>query len=264
MLRSGRLLFASWVAAASGASLAACSLAVDTSGLSSGGVAPSPESGTADASDSDARTTDGALPDATFTCDGGTRITSFDGFTTMGSVSLQGGMLTATASSTAKSEKIVAAARRDFPSAPRVLSLSYDLTITESQDVYFEPGCGVYLENSQQTLFRQTFASNHGAFSGYLNIDLLDGGEDSRNHQYLGALGGEATHHIELRLTRTAGTNIAADVSVNGSLQSDSLVLPATPNALFIRCGITYGQQLQPGSFTTNVGIENFSLTLCP
>lgn len=269
MLGSGRVALASFAGAACAASIAACSLVVDSGGLS-GGPAPtteggSLESGVTDGRVADGRVVDGALQDAAFSCDGGTVITSFDGFDTTGTgtVTVTVGKLTASASTTAKDEQFSAVLRRDFTSVPRRLSLTYDLTIPESQTVYFEPGCSIYLENSQQQLFRQTFASNHGAFSGYLNLELLDGGDDSRNHQFFGSLGSESTHHIEILLT-TAGTNLAADVSVDGVVQSDPLVLPDTPTAFFVRCGLTYGAQNQPGSFTTSIVIQSFALSLCP
>jgi hypothetical protein len=272
MLRFGRLVFVAGAFATCAASIAACSLAVDTSGLSGGpGAAPpeggTPESGTTtDGGMTDGGVTDGALPDAGFSCVGGTHITSFDGFATTGAGTImsQGGMLTARASTTAKDEEFSAAARQDFPSAPRQLLLAYDLTITESDVIYFEPGCSVYFDTPQQTIFRQTFASNSTRFSGYLNLELLDGGDDSRQHDFPPSPSGESTRHIELKLTTTAGTSLATDVSVGGVVQSDALVLPDRPSSLFVRCGIAYGAQTQPGSFTTNVVVRNFSLWLCP
>ena len=172
-----------FLALVSSAAIGACSLFVDTSGLSGNAAetaaetGTAPESGATDGPAIEGAAADAANDSAAFACDGGTTITSFDGFDTSGTVTIQDSTLTASATSTAKDENIEAVGRRNFPSAPSRVALSYDLVLTRNDIMYFEPGCGVNLADSQGgSIFRQTLAANHEAFSQYLNVDLPDGG----------------------------------------------------------------------------------------
>ncbi len=271
MRRPGILVFVAG-ALASTAAFAACSLVVDTAGLSDGNpTSPTGETGTlpeTGASDgtvaTDSPSGDGTAPDGGFDCDGGTRITSFASFTPSGPVTIQGSTITATVPSSAVGQEISAVARGDFQSISRRLLVTYDLVLTRSEIVYFEPGCGIYLQNdAQETILRQTFAANHESFSGYLNIQFLDGGEDSRQAQFGTLPVGESTRHVEALMTMS-GKTVTANVNVDGTPQSDVLLLPDVPGRFFVRCGIAYGNQTSPGPATTTVKIQNLAISLCP
>lgn len=268
MRRSGVFAF---LALASGVAAVACSLVVDTNGLSGaeagadggGDAGTTPESGTTDGPATDSPATDGTAPGGGFDCDGGTRLTSFETFTPNGAVTISGSTITATGSTTAVGQQIAAVARGDFNTVPRRLLVAYDLVLTRSDVVYIEPGCGVYLQNNAQTILRQTFAANHSEFSSYLDVDLPDGGQTSQFTDFAELPSGESTRHVEVLLT-TSGTTVTANVTVAGLLRSDPLVLLDTPSAFFVRCGISYGEQQSPGSETTTVTVKNLEISLCP
>lgn len=263
----GLFVFVS-VAFASSLAIGVCSLAVDASGLSGGAAeAPDSETGTLDATtttDADATVTDGTVADAGFSCDAITRITTFDLFSATSGVVLQGGTLTATDSTSAAGEKLSAFGQWDVPTLPSRMFLSYDLTLTRSDLVYFEPGCGVYLENTAgDAVLRHIFAANHAGFEAYLNLTAADGGADDRLTGFPDLPSGETTRHVELLLA-TSGVNAAIDLRVDGLLRSEAAVFAAPPHKLRFRCGIVYGDQGVPGAATTTVTIRNLSIPLCP
>jgi len=258
------------VAFASSLAVGACSLAVGTSGLSGGGTeAPDSEAATLDAArtpdaGADAMVTDATVPDAGFSCDGVARITTFGLFSPTSGVVLQGGTLTATGSTNAKSERLSAIGQWDVPTVPSRMFLSYDLSLTASDVVYFEPGCGVYLEDTVgETVLRHTFAANHSGFAAYLNLTAADGGTDNRITDFAELPSGETTRHVELLLAMS-GANASVDLKVDGLPRSETVVFAAPPHKLVFRCGIIYGEQGEPGAATTTVTIRSLSISLCP
>lgn len=262
------ILAACWLGAAG--TLAACSLLVDTNGLT-GSDAGASEAGSADGAaldgGSEAGSTDGGgAADAGPLCQGGTRYTTFDGFTPTGPVTVNGRTLTATASTSAIKDQSAALVRRDFNPAPPRIHLAYDLTLERSNVLYVEPGCGLYLQNDADTNLRHSLYNDHGDVGQYLNSGLPDGGEAQRSHEFLQLpASGSTTHHVDVDVL-IAGTDVTIRVTMDASTQTDELVMPQLTSAFFLRCGVIYANRYSSSSGTgsTTVTIDNPELTLCP
>ncbi len=259
------LVGASWLGAAG--ALSACSLLVDTSGLSvrsdaAAGDGPSVDNPTT----SDGG--DGALPapDAAPICSGGTTFTTFADFDRVGNVVVTASSVTAVASTSALGAQSGSFVRRDFIPAPPRVHLAYDLTLTRSDVLYVEPGCSVVLLNNADENLRQTFYVDQGVVGQNLDIALSDGGLEHRNTAFWPLPpSGPSTLHVDVDLT-TSGVNAKIDVTVDGKTRSDQFAVPEVSIGFFLRCGVLHASRYSSGSATESksVTIANPRLTLCP
>ena len=256
-----RGLFVASIAAGMGA----CSLFVDTRGLS-GAIAPvategggpsdaKPETSAADAG------ADGEAP--VFDCDGGFETTSFDSFDMPAGVTVDNKELSAVVTTLTMGQKVSAAGVTTVHLTPSRIHLAYDLVMRPHLTIYRESGCGIDLDVNGGTRFRQTFWANRSAFGQYVNINGLGGNDESRETQFLDLPDGESSQHVDIVLTASGATGVV-DVTVGTQNKKESFVLSAVPQQVAVRCGIQFGEQVTGVGGSTTTTVKNLVLSVCP
>jgi len=242
----------------------ACSLLVDTSGLTGTAATASGvlTDAAAGAPETGGPAADGGAPP--LACDGGFETTSFDSFDQPGNVTVDASGLSATATIDAPGPKASAAAQKVVVLTPSRIHLAYDLVVKRHPTIYTEPGCSLYLENgNEDVLFRHTFYMNKNAFGQYVNI--VNAVVDDRPHAFFDLPDEESTHRVDIVLIATGALG-SVDVTFGAQKQNhkETYALSTVPRQVRVRCGISFAEQTVAGPGSVTVKIKNLVLAICP
>jgi len=234
------------------AGVAACSVLTNLDGLK----------GPADANDLDGADADDAAP-----CDGGVHVTSFAGFVTSGSASIDGDTVTATI--TTQSDGAVSAyEERDISIAPSSVHLAYVITVNFAPAVYAEEGCTLYLFDAQDKqlvryVIEQT-ANANSTLSLHDAINVTFDGSTTNQDRTLGIASAGSPHTVDVTVHVQGATGTFA-ATVDGQTRNDPLVFDTPPARVTVQCGISYANaNLGDAGGTLTTSVSGIDLEVCP